>query len=149
SQTGPFTPMPHGSLPAEFQNDASTTQSTNERRISSGDMGPGNQHDSGPNLYLYEERRSAGGSEIQDTQGRPSPAWNYRRRFDSTRMSESFGLIVESGDPPFSQGSVGAIASNPPSQPSHTGRPSSSQGQSQEKPSASQPHPQIPHLDTR
>ncbi|RVX74547.1 hypothetical protein B0A52_01673 [Exophiala mesophila] len=74
SQTGPFTPMPHGSEVAEFQNDASTTQSTNGKRISSGHKDASSPPDSGPNLYEYNERRSvASGSQIPDTQGTISP----------------------------------------------------------------------------
>lgn len=70
SQTGPFTPMPHGSQVAEFQNDASTTQSTNGKRISSGEKDASSPPESGPNLYEYYERRSvASGSQIPDTQG--------------------------------------------------------------------------------
>jgi len=72
SQTGAFTPMAPGSQAADYQNDASTTQTTSGKKNSgpsSGDREPGNTQDPGPNLYLYEERRSAGGSEIPDTQG--------------------------------------------------------------------------------
>ncbi|KIW56599.1 hypothetical protein, variant [Exophiala xenobiotica] len=69
SQTGPFTPMPQGSHPAEFQNDASTTETPTEKKTSSGDMDQNNQQDSGPNLFLLDERRSAGGSQIPSTQG--------------------------------------------------------------------------------
>ncbi|KIV85768.1 hypothetical protein PV11_01427 [Exophiala sideris] len=69
SQTGPFTPLPQGTHPTELQNDASTTQSTSQKKTSSHDTEDHNQHDSGPNLYLLDERRSAGGSQIPSTQG--------------------------------------------------------------------------------
>ncbi|KAJ4575658.1 TAT-binding protein-like protein 7, AAA ATPase [Exophiala dermatitidis] len=76
SQTGPFTPMPAGSQPGEFQNDASTTQSTSQKKPSSYETdhgGQGQHPESGPNLYLYDERRSAGGSQIPSTQGTRDP----------------------------------------------------------------------------
>ncbi|KAK5276099.1 TAT-binding protein-like protein 7, AAA ATPase, partial [Exophiala xenobiotica] len=102
SQTGPFTPMPQGSHPADLQNDASTTETPTEKKTSSGDMDQNNQQDSGPNLFLLEERRSAGGSQIPSTQG---------------NMAASQDLVD-----PLSGTSTGA---------GHA-RPSSSQGQGQE-----------------
>ncbi|KAK5458409.1 TAT-binding protein-like protein 7, AAA ATPase [Exophiala xenobiotica] len=102
SQTGPFTPMPQGSHPADLQNDASTTETPTEKKTSSGDMDQNNQQDSGPNLFLLEERRSAGGSQIPSTQG---------------NMPASQDLVD-----PLSGTSTGA---------GHA-RPSSSQGQGQE-----------------
>ncbi|OAP63462.1 hypothetical protein AYL99_02689 [Fonsecaea erecta] len=72
SQTGAFTPMPHGSHPGEFQNDASTTQSPNEKKTSSDNTQQEIHQDSGPDLYPFEERRSAGGSQIPSTQGQYS-----------------------------------------------------------------------------
>ncbi|KIY03355.1 uncharacterized protein Z520_00046 [Fonsecaea multimorphosa CBS 102226] len=72
SQTGAFTPMPHGSHPGEFQNDASTTQSPNDKKTSSNNTQQEIQQDSGPDLYPFEERRSAGGSQIPSTQGQNS-----------------------------------------------------------------------------
>ncbi|KIW16999.1 hypothetical protein PV08_04190 [Exophiala spinifera] len=65
SQTGPFTPLPHGSQAADLQNDASTTETPTEKKTSSGDL----DHETGPNLYEYPEARSAAGSQIPSTQG--------------------------------------------------------------------------------
>ena len=72
SQTDYMTPMAAGSQAVDYQNDASTTQTTSGKKHSgqsSGEREPNNTQESGPNLYLLEERRSAGGSEIPDTQG--------------------------------------------------------------------------------
>lgn len=126
SQTGPFTPMPHGSHPAEFQNDASTTQSTNEKKISSGEVDEGNQQDSGPNLFLLEERRSAGGSQIPSTQGTRSPlqGGSFPRSLSVLKTSEIFRLISEPEQVQFSQDSPIGLSS----QLAGPIQPSSSQG---------------------
>ncbi|KIX01800.1 uncharacterized protein Z518_09527 [Rhinocladiella mackenziei CBS 650.93] len=130
SQTGPFTPMPHGSSAAEFQNDASTTQSTTEKKVSSGEIAEqGNHQDMGPNLFLFDERRSAGGSQIPSTQGTRCPSFfNYRvpRYVPSMRTKDIIGLIVNSGTTQYSQLSAGVQSQ--PTGAGHT-RPSSSQGQ--------------------
>lgn len=71
SQTGVLTPMARDSQAADYQNDASTTQTTSGKRPSdpsSGERDHGTQ-EAGPNLYLFDERRSAGGSQIPSTQG--------------------------------------------------------------------------------
>jgi ATPase family AAA domain-containing protein 2 len=76
SQTGAFTPMPPGSQPGEFLNDASTTESpsdANKKTTPSQHTQAEGQHESGPDLYPFEERRSAGGSQIPSTQGMCSP----------------------------------------------------------------------------
>lgn len=137
SQTGPFTPMPAGSIAAEFQNDASTTQSS-DKRMSSGDREQGNTQESGPNLYLYEERRSAGaGSDIPDTQGtRRFPSHN--RPIEAMRTSELFSLMMKADNPQYSQGSPGN--NNSASHLRPIGRPSS---QGQER----QSQPPVPAFD--
>jgi ATPase family AAA domain-containing protein 2 len=74
SQTDVLTPMARDSQAADYQNDASTTQTTSGKRQSnpsSGEREHGTQ-ESGPNLYLFDERRSAGGSQIPSTQGKCS-----------------------------------------------------------------------------
>lgn len=118
SQTGPFTPMPAGSRAAEFQNDASTTQSTNEKKASSDETDQAMQHESGPNLYLTEERRSAEGSQIPSTQGMFSP------RFGEICQALEIEIDVLMFDAANTQSS--------PPRPAGSGRPSSSQGQDQE-----------------
>ncbi|KAK5052586.1 hypothetical protein LTR84_002451 [Exophiala bonariae] len=109
SQTGPFTPMPAGSIAAEFQNDASTTQSS-DKRMSSGDREQGNTQGSGPNLYMLEERRSAGvGSDIPDTQDNPlysqgsPPSDNatHLRPIDQPSSSQGQQGLSQPPVPPF------------------------------------------------
>ena len=71
SQTDVITPMARDSQAADYQNDASTTQTTSGKRHSgpsSGEHDHGTQ-ELGPNLYLFDERRSADGSQIPSTQG--------------------------------------------------------------------------------
>ncbi|RMZ91465.1 hypothetical protein DV736_g1301, partial [Chaetothyriales sp. CBS 134916] len=75
SQTGALTSMPEGSQPADFRNEASTTQSTNGKRYSGPSSGEKAQHStqgSGPDLFRFEDVRSLAGSEIPDTQGEPA-----------------------------------------------------------------------------
>jgi len=63
--------MARDSQAADYQNDASTTQTTSGKRpsnLSSGEREHGTQ-EGGPNLYLFDERRSADGSQIPSTQG--------------------------------------------------------------------------------
>jgi SpoVK/Ycf46/Vps4 family AAA+-type ATPase len=126
SQTAAFTPMPHGSLPGQFLNDASTTESpneTNKKTSPSQNTQQEVQQDSGPDLYPFDERRSAGGSQIPSTQGMgilafgsgdtpnsPSPASS------SHNLPDPFKLIPETGQ-------------NSQPQPAAGERPSSSQGQ--------------------
>lgn len=126
SQTGPFTPMPAGSIAAEFQNDASTTQSS-DKRVSFGEREQGNTQDSGPDLYMMQERRSAGiGSDIPDTQGTRGLSSVHPPQ-EALRTRELFGLINNADNPQFSQGSPGINNNATHLRP--TGRPSSSQGQ--------------------
>lgn len=134
SQTGPFTPLPQGTHPTEFQNDASTTQSTSQKKTSSHDTEDHNQHDSGPNLYLLEERRSAGGSQIPSTQGTRKLSSNgpEARPLSSLKTFELPGLIAHSGNLIASQEIVDVLAGA-------TERPTSSQGQGQQQERSSQP----------
>ncbi|KAL6249108.1 TAT-binding protein-like protein 7, AAA ATPase [Rhinocladiella similis] len=69
SQTGPFTPMPHGSQAVDLQNDASTTETPTEKKTSSGDLDRHTSPELGPNLFEFPEGRSAAGSQIPSTQG--------------------------------------------------------------------------------
>lgn len=71
SQTGYITPIQAGSQPADYINEASTTQTTSGQKHNSGNSGPSdpnNTQESGPNLFMYDERRSADGTDIPDTQ---------------------------------------------------------------------------------
>ncbi|OAG40399.1 hypothetical protein AYO21_05299 [Fonsecaea monophora] len=96
SQTGPFTPMPQGSQPGEFQNDASTTQSPNEKKPSSNNTQQEIHQDSGPDLYPFDERRSAGGSQIPSTQGQNSQS----QVATGARPSSPQGANQDSNSPP-------------------------------------------------
>jgi len=143
SQTGPFTPMPAGSIAAEFQNDASTTQST-EKRMSSGDREQVNTQESGPNFYLLEERRSAGaGSDIPDTQGTRGflfvPNRPSNRPYETMSTRELFNLTLKAENPPYSQGSPSNNQNASQFRP--IGLPTSSQGQEK------QGHPPVPAFD--
>ena len=112
SQTGALTPMPEGSQPADFQNEASTTQSTTGKRhsgFSSGERGQHSTQGSGPDLFRFEDARSPGGSEIPDTQGKyhhslmhPAP----RVHSEHQRLSPELTLYLtkEAGEPAYSQG---------------------------------------------
>lgn len=132
SQTGPFTPMPAGSIAAEFQNDASTTQSS-DKRMSSGDREQGNTQGSGPNLYMLEERRSVGvGSDIPDTQGTRGFSSVGSHLPKAFGKSEVFGLIHEADNPLYSQGS-------PPNDNAPQGRPTGGASSSQGHQGLSQP----------
>ncbi|RMZ79383.1 hypothetical protein DV738_g3385, partial [Chaetothyriales sp. CBS 135597] len=71
SQTGALTSMPEGSQPADFRNEASTTQSTNSKRYSGPSSGERMLHGtqgSAPDLFRFDNTRSSGGIEISDTQ---------------------------------------------------------------------------------
>ncbi|ETI25778.1 hypothetical protein G647_02552 [Cladophialophora carrionii CBS 160.54] len=131
SQTAAFTPMPHGSQPGQFLNDASTTESpneTNKKTSPSENTQLEVPQDSGPDLYPFDERRSAGGSQIPSTQGTvmsafddsddtpnsASGAWSSRHMLDLPRL-------------------IPATGQNSQAQPATVGdRPSSSQGQTLE-----------------
>ena len=123
SQTAAFTPMPHNSHPGEFLNDASTTQSPNDtnKKTTSPSQNTNTQReqpDSGPDLYPFDERRSAGGSQIPSTQGMHTPA--------SDSLSRSSKLFKDSETPRLITGTE----QNSQSQMAATAvRPSSSQGQ--------------------
>ena len=73
SQQGAFTPMAPGSQVADYENDASTTQTTSGKGHSGPSSGDKERpRDVGPNLYLYDAKRPAGSAcatEIPDTQG--------------------------------------------------------------------------------
>ena len=105
SQTGVLTPMARDSQVADYQNDASTTQTTSGKRPSdpsSGERDHGTQ-DAGPNLYLFDERRSAGGSQIPSTQGKSPQILIYA----------DVRLTCASGDIPNTQDSAGRQMSPP------------------------------------
>jgi SpoVK/Ycf46/Vps4 family AAA+-type ATPase len=109
SQTGVLTPMARDSQAADYQNDASTTQTTSGKRPSdpsSGERDHGTQ-EAGPNLYLFDERRSAGGSQIPSTQGKTS---------SRTSILGAKQLIHASGDVPNTQDS-GSRQMSPPELP--------------------------------
>jgi hypothetical protein len=76
SQTGAVTPMAPGSQAAEYENEASTTQTTSGKKQSGPSSGERNTQDLGPNLYVYDDQLpSANGSQVADTQGTPGMAY--------------------------------------------------------------------------
>jgi len=108
SQTHVVTSMPVGSQAADFHNDASTTrttQSTN-KKLSSGEKEQHNTQDLGPDLYLWNQRQSAGGSDIPDTQGTSCQGSRLRHL-----PFCNVGLTCGTEEFRFSQGSNG-IAGN-------------------------------------
>lgn len=68
SQSEFVTPMQVGSQAADYLNEASTTQTTSGQKLNSGPSDNLTQ-ESGPNLFMYDERRSADGTDVPDTQG--------------------------------------------------------------------------------
>ena len=119
SQTHVITPLAPGSQVADYLNEASTTQTSSGNKHqsdpSSADRDqqrPGTQ-EYGPDLFMFHEHRSAGGSEIPDTQG-----MTHTHRLDrphEARRSSPFvsELTAVTENPAFSQGSGIADGSNP------------------------------------
>ena len=91
SQTGYITPMQPGSQAADYVNEASTTQTTSGRKNtsdpSSGNRDEENTQETGPNLFIFDENRSAGGTDIPDTQ--PTQGMLTRRS-----LSDSSALTI-------------------------------------------------------
>ena len=70
SQTGAVTPMAAGSQAAEYENEASTTQTTSGKKHSGPASGERNTQDTGPHLFMFDDQlASANGSQVPDTQG--------------------------------------------------------------------------------
>lgn len=138
SQTDVITPMARDSQAADYQNDASTTQTTSGKRQSnpsSGEREHGTQ-EVGPNLYLYDERRSAGGSQIPSTQGKCSPA----KRLGANKLTKFSGEITNTQ----------ASASRQMSPPEVRGLPGVQDSTSARRPSGSlqallNPHDEAPN----
>lgn len=68
SQSDYVTPMRTDSQAADYHNEASTTQTTSGQKHSGPSDQQQNTQESGPNLFMWDERRSAGGTDIPDTQ---------------------------------------------------------------------------------
>jgi ATPase family AAA domain-containing protein 2 len=126
SQTGAITPMPPGSQAADFQNEASTTQSTSGRKnndtspsvaATTGNGDAPNTQNTGPDLFKWDELHpsvvaGSGSQPIPDTQGMLFPAASGRARL--VFEDSAIGLIdMCTGEPPFSQ------PSNPSQHPMH------------------------------
>ena len=141
SQTGALTPMPAGSQAADFQNEASTTQSTSGRKYHStpssvaataghGDREPPNSQNTGPDLFKFDEHQyPVGGSQIPDTQGMHFPVAASVSFSGRPRLWQSYdsGIDLTSCTDELSQ----------PSNASQAMRPPNSQGQAPDR--ASQP----------
>ena len=124
SQTGVLTPMARDSQVADYQNDASTTQTTSGKRPSdpsSGERDHGTQ-DAGPNLYLFDERRSAGGSQLPSTQGKSSRSLIYA----DERLTSILGDIPNTQDSAGRQMSPPELPHLTSGQPTSPRRPSGS-----------------------
>ena len=126
SQTGALTPMPPGSQAQEFENEASTTQTTSGKKHSGPSTGEKeNTQEQGPNLYLYDDRQSsAGPSQFPDTQGTQDPCGSQDNQSSPMLGPFSADLTYTAGDIPHSQGSGGGLNSNP-SQPRVSSQPHS------------------------
>lgn len=131
SQTGALTPMPPGSQAADFQNEASTTQSTSGRKNQSTPSSVGaiagngealNTQNTGPDLFKYDDFQpptvgTGGSQQIPDTQGMLFPAADGRSRHLLDRKDSGIELIDSfTGEPPLSQ------PSNPSQQPGQQDR---------------------------
>ena len=141
SQTGALTPMPAGSQAADFQNEASTTQSTSGRKNNStpssvaatagqGERDAPNTQNTGPDLFKFDEHQfPAGSSQIPDTQGMHFPVAHFDpcrpRQLES--QDSGIDLTFFPGEPQYSQ----------PSNGSQAVRPLNSQGQAPDR--SSQP----------
>ncbi|KAK5080053.1 TAT-binding protein-like protein 7, AAA ATPase [Exophiala xenobiotica] len=68
SQSDYVTPMRTDSQAVDYHNEASTTQTTSGQKNSGPSDQQQNTQESGPNLFIYDERQSAGGTDIPDTQ---------------------------------------------------------------------------------
>lgn len=174
SQTGYMTPMQAGSQAADYVNEASTTQTTSGRKQtsdpSSGDRDHGNTQESGPNLFIYDERRSAGGTDIPDTQ--PTQGMLNHVFSGHMALSHAPSLLVQHRsrrsrrihgnvhtknsyltepkcleNPPLSQSSVngtGAASSQYVSAPTRTAATSEGEAQQQQQHTSSQSMSQPP-----
>lgn len=102
SQKGTITPMAPDSHPEDYANDASTTQTTSNKKSSDPASGPHHNTQSsagvpmeqeGPDLTTYPDRRSTDG-QLPDTQG------------ESNASQQSPTSLTDKIDVPFSQGSA-------------------------------------------
>lgn len=153
SQTGALTPMPPGSQAADFQNEASTTQSTSGRKNNStpssvaataghGDKEVPHTQNTGLDLFKFDEHQfPAGGSQLPDTQGMTFFPFKVHPRGSKMCRPRQFG----SQDSPIDLTDV--ITGEPQlSQPSNSSQPQalrglqpSSQGQGPQPDRSSQP----------
>ena len=79
SQRGALTPMPAGSQPGDFQNEASTTQTTSGKKTSSGEKHheqSSGEQPVGPDFFTWQGAPSDGGSQIPSTLGKSSISLN-------------------------------------------------------------------------
>ena len=116
SQTGAVTPMAAGSQAAEYENEASTTQTTSGKKHSGPSSGERNTQDAGPHLYVYDDQLpSENGSQIPDTQG--TQGMTHFLVFLSRNLPvapRSHGqALTPTAEIPSSQGSGAGHNSNP------------------------------------
>ena len=124
SQTGAVTPMAPGSQAAEYENEASTTQTTSGKKHSGPSSGDRNTQDIGPNLYAYDDQLpSANGSQTADTQGTPGmaqfiasfqkPPCSLRPQSGKDIISGEDRALTRNAEVPSSQGSTPGYGSYP------------------------------------
>ena len=120
--------MPPGSQAAEFQNEASTTQSTSGRKNNStpssvvattghGEREAPNTQNTGPDLFKFDEHQfPAGGSQIPDTQGMHFPVARFEPCRPRQLISYDSGIDLTycTDEPQLSQPSNGSQAARPP-----------------------------------
>jgi ATPase family AAA domain-containing protein 2 len=152
SQTSAVTPMAPGSQAAEYENEASTTQTTSGKKHSGPSSGERNTQDLGPNLYVYDDQLpSANGSQVPDTQGTqgmaqsitlfPKTAHRSCPQSCQSIVSGEGGILTPAAEIPSSQGSTAGRSSNPPQ---GAARPTSSHSQHPPVPTWGEPRAQPP-----
>ena len=150
SQTGAVTPMAPGSQAAEYENEASTTQTTSGKKHSGPSSGERNTQDLGPNLYAYDDQLpSANGSQIPDTQGTQGtapvialfqrPCRRIHSQLCKNIVSDEERTLTATAEIPSSQGSTAGRNSNPLQAVT---RPTSSQSQYPPVPAWNEPRVQ-------
>ncbi|KAK5953147.1 TAT-binding protein-like protein 7, AAA ATPase [Knufia fluminis] len=119
SQSDYVTPMQAGSQAADYHNEASTTQTTSGQKNSGPSDQQQNTQESGPNLFMFDERRSAGGTDIPDTQNTQGMAPPTTTSLIHRRTSRSRHLR-ENGNPKNKSYLTQWTTENPPAQSSQS-----------------------------
>jgi ATPase family AAA domain-containing protein 2 len=90
SQKSTVTPMAPGSQAADYQNSASTTQTTSGKKNSGGSGEKMGSQEIGPNLYMYDYTRAqSDGSEIPDTQRKRSRTLSVEQKITDSETANT------------------------------------------------------------